>query len=121
MKHYHYYVLTADDCGVKVHPQVQMKNLGCEVIDCEPFSIGDCWVFRVKNELHDIPEYLTELSDEFLFSWERRDVPNTPNNKPNTPKEPPTHNPDGSLTDYGRCQIDPDWVPERFRHLLTKE
>ena len=52
MKNLMYNLITADlDYGVKLHPQIDMKQLGYEVIKSEPVPIGDCWWFRVKNEI----------------------------------------------------------------------
>ncbi len=71
IKHYRYCLITADwDCGVREHPQKQMSNLGFHVIDSEPFPIGDCWIFRVDNDIPEVPKYLTEIGD-FKFTWER--------------------------------------------------
>ena len=71
MKHYRYDLIGAYYDSVREHPQVQMKKLGYEVIKSEPVPIADCWWFRVKNEIKDIPSYLYEMKHEFKFSDER--------------------------------------------------
>jgi len=71
IKNYRYCLITADlDCGVKEHPQTQMKNLGFHVIKSEPVPIADCWWFRVDNEIYNIPPYLTDIGDNMKFSDE---------------------------------------------------
>ena len=71
MKNYRYDIDGAFEAGVHVHPQLQMKNLGYEVIKSEPVSIADCWWFRVNNEIEETPDYLYEIGDDFKFSDER--------------------------------------------------
>lgn len=99
MKHYRYDVLGADfDCHIKAHPQDQMRLLGFNVIKSESFPIGDCWFFRVKHEIHELPDYLRELPDNFKFSDEIQ--PSA------AKKEPPLYKSDGTLTDYGRYELE---------------
>ena len=71
MKNYIYDIIGSHMNGIKEHPQIQMKNLGYEVIKSEPVSIADCWWFRVNNEIEKKPEYLYEMSEDFKFSYER--------------------------------------------------
>lgn len=71
MKNYRYDIDGAIMAGVKEHPQLQMKNLGYEVIKSEPVTIGECWFFRVVNEIEDTPDYLYEMGEDFKFSDER--------------------------------------------------
>lgn len=71
MKNYKYDLIGADiDCGIKEHPQVQMKKLGVKVIKSEPVPIADCWWFRTETEINPLPKYLREMSDNFKFSDE---------------------------------------------------
>lgn len=71
MKNYRYDISEAFEAGVHVHPQLQIKNLGYEVIKSEPVSIAECWLFRVNNEIEETPDYLYEMGDDFKFSDER--------------------------------------------------
>lgn len=96
MYHYVYWMLTADlDCGISKHPQDQMRELGFDVVKCEPVTIADCWWFRTTNKIAHLPPYLKRLKDDFKFSDE------TDNNS-NVHKYPPVYKSDGSLTDYGK-------------------
>ena len=71
MKNYRYDMIGAYMAGIKDHPQVQMKNLGYEVIKSESISIADCWWFRVNNKIKRKPSYLYDMGDGFKFSDER--------------------------------------------------
>lgn len=72
MKNYRYDLIGAHlDYGIKEHPQIQMKKLGYEVVKSEPVPIGDCWWFRVDNEIKNTPKYLYPMRDDFKFSDER--------------------------------------------------
>lgn len=72
MKNLRYDVIGADiDYGVKLHPQNDMMRLGYNVIKSEPVPIGDCWWFRVENDIENRPGYLHDLKDDFLFSDEQ--------------------------------------------------
>lgn len=88
------------DYGVSKHPQVQMRKLGFHVIKSEPFPIGDCWWFRVDNDIENFPEYLYEMRDDFKFSDEHG-----ASDEARVSKCPPLYNPDGSLTDYGKYEF----------------
>ena len=55
MKNYRYYLPQAFDMGIKEHPQIQMNKLGYNVIKSGPVPIGDCWWFRVENEINNTP------------------------------------------------------------------
>lgn len=69
MKNYRYDVICADvDYHIKDHPVTQMCKLGFNIVKGEPVPIGDCWWFRVNNDINIIPEYLTILPDDFKFS-----------------------------------------------------
>lgn len=71
MKNYRYCLVTADlDFSIKNHPQEQMKKLGFNVIQSEPVPIADCWWFRTENSIKPLPDYITEMSDNFKFSGE---------------------------------------------------
>ena len=71
IKNYRYDLICADlEYHVDKHPQVQMKELGFNVIRSEPVPIADCWWFRVDNEIPIPPKYLRELPDTFRFSDE---------------------------------------------------
>ena len=59
------------DYGVKEHPQKVMKDLGYNVVKCEPVPIGDCWWFRVSNHIDPVPPYLHRMKDDFKFSGEK--------------------------------------------------
>lgn len=68
MKGYRYDIIGAElNCGVKDHPQKVMKDLGFKVVKCEPVPIADCWLFKVENEIDEVPSYLTELNDLSFF------------------------------------------------------
>lgn len=88
------------DYGISEHPQAQMRKLGFHVIKSEPFPIGDCWWFRVDNDIENVPEYLHEMRGDFKFSDEY-----SASNEEQVPKRPPLYNPDGSLTDYGKYEF----------------
>lgn len=71
MKHYRYDVLTADiDFGVKLHPQKDMARLGFKVVDSVPVSVAATWIFRVENEIDNMPPYLVDIGDDYKFVWE---------------------------------------------------
>ncbi|GAA6313814.1 hypothetical protein F290043J8_18400 [Mediterraneibacter gnavus] len=62
MKKYRYDIICADMiCGVKEHPQKQMKKLGFNIVESEPIPIADCWIFGVNNDIENVPEYLAEV------------------------------------------------------------
>lgn len=66
-----YDVIGADlDYGIRVHPQLQMWELGLEVVKSEPCPIADCWFFRISNSAENLPGYLTVLSNCFKFADE---------------------------------------------------
>lgn len=56
-----YDMITADYCGIKKHPQEQMKLLGYKLIDSIPQSIADCWWFTVDKFIEPLPEYLHKI------------------------------------------------------------
>lgn len=89
-----------------------MKKLGFKVIKSEPFPIGDCWWFRTKNELSDLPGYLSKMSDDFKFSDEYYERKKTERDSPTEVRTPPTRKPDGTLTDYGRFLSDHQWIKD---------
>lgn len=71
MKHYRYEVLTAHiDFGVELHPQKDMARLGFKVVDSVPVSVADVWIFRVENEIDNMPPYLVDIGDDYKFVWE---------------------------------------------------
>lgn len=71
IKHYRYDIIGADlNYGVHEHPQKQMRKLGFHVIKSEPFSIADFWIFRVDNDIQEVPGYIDEVSKDFKFSGE---------------------------------------------------
>ena len=57
----YYDVIGAYECGVKLHPQEQMKKLGYELIDSIPQMIADCWWFTVDRFIEPLPEYLSKM------------------------------------------------------------
>lgn len=62
MKKYRYDIICADMiCGVKEHPQKQMKKLGFNIVESEPIPIADCWIFGVSNDIENVPKYLAEV------------------------------------------------------------
>lgn len=100
MNHYVYWMLTADlECGINKHPQDQMKELGFNVVKCEPVSIADCWWFRTTNEITPLPPYIKRMKDDFKFSDE---IDRSTDNKAEIKRYPPIYKPDGSYTDYGK-------------------
>ena len=56
-----YDLIGADECGVRIHPQEQMKYLGYKLIDSIPQSIADCWWFTVDRFIEPLPEYLHKI------------------------------------------------------------
>lgn len=111
MKHYRYDMIGADlDYHIQEHPQAQMNKLGLKVIKSEPVPIGDCWWFRTENSLSDLPGYLSEMSDDFKFSDEYHEQKKVERDHSTEVRTPPTHNPDGTLTDYGRFLSDHKWI-----------
>lgn len=56
-----YDLIGAYECGVKLHPQEQMKLLGYKLIDSIPQSIADCWWFTVDRFIEPLPEYLHKM------------------------------------------------------------
>jgi hypothetical protein len=60
-----YCMRSAYDAGIKVHPQVAMKELGITYQWATPQSIGDQWWFwNCKNVPQDMPDYLKDLKLE---------------------------------------------------------
>lgn len=70
IKHFRYDIIGAAYDGVKVHPQINWRNLGFYEIRCEPVSIADCWWLRCDEYPDELPSYITEMSDDFKFSGE---------------------------------------------------
>ena len=56
-----YDLISADNCGIRLHPQEQMKHLGYKLIDSIPQSISDCWWFTVDKLIEPLPEYLQKM------------------------------------------------------------
>lgn len=56
-----YDVIEAYECGVKRHPQEQMRFLGYQLIDSIPQSIADCWWFTVDKFIEPLPTYLHKM------------------------------------------------------------
>ena len=53
--------LVLDLYKIRVHAQKYMANLGIEYDSCEPFSIGDCWVFYgCRNVPNLLPKGLSK-------------------------------------------------------------
>lgn len=61
-----YDLRTANDNGVTVHPQKQMKLLGYNVMAFEGFPIADCVFMGVDKIIEPLPPYL-ELSDHKII------------------------------------------------------
>lgn len=99
-----YSVIGADlDYGVHAHPQDEMRRLGFKLLYSIPEPIADGWVFKVSGGPDEVPGYLSELKpdhvDKLLAAREESRWVSS------IPREPPTHKPDGSLTDYGRYKL----------------
>ena len=72
MKNYKYDMICATyHNDVINHPQTQMKALGFDVIKHESVLSEDCWLFRVSNNIDNVPSYLRQLEDDFRFSDEQ--------------------------------------------------
>ena len=66
-----YDVITAQlSCGIKEHPEIQMKKLGYKVIGSVPQSIADCWWFTVENFIEPLPKYLSKINYNYDY-WHR--------------------------------------------------
>lgn len=70
MKHkcLQYWLQSADEAGVDVHPQIQMERLGLgNYYNAVPETLGDCWIF-VFDEWPkvELPSYIEKkvLNDE---------------------------------------------------------
>lgn len=57
--------------GVKEHPQIDMKNMGYKVTNCEPIPIADCWVFEVEELIKPLAPYLHVIKNDYFSK--RRD------------------------------------------------
>ena len=69
MKFLSYNVLTADDCGIKEHPQDYM-NKYFKVIHSVPQSIADCWWFYIEDyECSELSKFLHEMKPYNLNYW----------------------------------------------------
>lgn len=53
--------------GINKHPQLQMDELGYQVIGGVPQTLGDCWWFTVKEIIYPLPGYLTEMTYNFDY------------------------------------------------------
>ena len=57
-----YDVIGADiECGIKQHPQKQMRELGYTILDATPQSIADGWEFTVDKFIEPLPPYLRKI------------------------------------------------------------
>lgn len=70
MKNYRYDLISTYLDGVKEHPQAVMEKFG-KIIKCEYCPIADCLVFRMEKEINPLPNFLSELDDDFKFTDER--------------------------------------------------
>lgn len=59
-----YDLITAFNQGVLQHPQLQMKDLGYEVLSFEGVPIGDCAIMEVKELIEPLEKYLTEIKEK---------------------------------------------------------
>ena len=46
------------DYNENVHPVTKMKELGFNIIDATPQTVGDQWWFVVETLIEPLPEYL---------------------------------------------------------------
>jgi len=65
----HYCLRTANDEGIYEHPQKVMKQLGYNLIQSVPQSIGDCWWFTVEELIEPLPLYLSIMQYDFEY-WQ---------------------------------------------------
>lgn len=68
MKFLFYDLWTANDCGIKEHPQAYMLN-NFKVIHSVPQSIAGGWWFCVEDFDFELPEFLTEMKPYNLNYW----------------------------------------------------
>ncbi|OWP84212.1 hypothetical protein BWK59_06370 [Flavobacterium davisii] len=54
-----YDLIEAYNAGIKIHPQLQMKELGYTVLDFEGVPIADCAIIKVERIITPLPKYLT--------------------------------------------------------------
>ena len=54
--------ITAYQNGIKIHPQMDIKNLGCKVFAYEAIGIGDCSFMEIDKLPNPLPKYI-RLSD----------------------------------------------------------
>ena len=67
-KQLRYCLTTASlDCGIDTHPQLQMKKLGYNVIDCLPKTSSDCWWFTVEDFIEPLPPYLSKMNYNYDY------------------------------------------------------
>lgn len=54
-------------CEIRVHPQLQMKNLGYKVLGAVPQSIDDSWWFTVEDFIEPLPPYLSKMNYNYDY------------------------------------------------------
>lgn len=62
-----YSLQAAFECGVTVHPQIQMKNLVFNVLASVPQSIYDSWWFTVEDYIEDMPDYIHKIEYNYDY------------------------------------------------------
>lgn len=50
--------ITAYQCGISMHPQINMKNLGCKVFAYEDIGIADCSFIEIDKLPNPLPKYI---------------------------------------------------------------
>lgn len=62
-----YCMITANKSGETRHPQIVMRNLGYELIQSVPQTMGDCWWFTVDKLIKPLPVFLEEIQYDFDY------------------------------------------------------
>ena len=67
-----YSLIGAYEAGVKKHPQLDMKDLGINLLGAVPESIADCWNC-ITDYQGELPEYISEYKvqphDSYWKHW----------------------------------------------------
>lgn len=74
MYHYRYDCMSAYyDYHIEKHPQQDLIDRNITWVKCEPFSISDCWIFRLNYKPENLPSYITYIGETFNFSDETQE------------------------------------------------
>lgn len=61
IKNIRYYLPSAWDAGIRIHPQKHIWSLGFTIHDWSPGEIGDCVFMKISGDFTKLPEWIVTI------------------------------------------------------------